>query len=164
MRRRASRGEPEPRTVSKRRRFPPASALRYQFGSPNSIEPSRVRALFRAAGWTEDIAAYSAQQIRKLLHHSHTVLTAWHQSHLVGLASAVSDGVLCAMVQNLVVHPRYRRRGLGTRLLRMLARKLSAERISCIYVLGMPGRRARAFFDRTGFRPLRWNVYLRLNH
>lgn len=163
MKRRAARDRPEREARSRRRLSPSAPALRFQFDNSKGIDPAHIRALFRAAGWTEDIAGYSSPQIRKLLRHSHTVLTAWHDTHLVGLATAVSDGVLCGMVQNLVVHPRYRRQGLGTRLLRRLARELARERISCLYVLGMRGRKARAFFDRAGFRSLRWNVYLRLN-
>ncbi|MGH9803621.1 MAG: GNAT family N-acetyltransferase [Candidatus Acidiferrales bacterium] len=166
MMRRAVRGQSELRRSSAEARgLTPAgeSYFRFRLGNSKGIEPARLRSLFRAAGWTEDIARYSAPQIRKLLRQSHTVLTAWDGKNLVGLASAVSDGVLSGMVQNLVVHPRYRRRGLGARLLRELARVMSAQRIGSIYVLGTPGGRARAFFNRAGFRPLRWGVYVRLN-
>lgn len=127
------------------------------------IPPAAVRKLFREAGWTEDIARYSPTQIRKLLGCSHLVLTARNQSQeLVGFVSAVSDGVLCGLVQNLVVHPKYRRRGLGTRLLRELAQTMRRQGIPCLYVLGRRGKGARAFFHRVGFRPLQWNVFVRL--
>lgn len=137
-------------------------SLRFQLANTGAVRPDDIRKLFRAAGWTEDIARYSAPQIRKLLRHSHAVLTAWHGKELVGLASAVSDGVLCGVVQNLIVHPRYRRRGLGSRLLRRLARQLTAQRIASVFVLGSRGSKARHFFGRAGFRPLDWNVYVRL--
>lgn len=126
------------------------------------IAPAEVKTLFRAAGWTEDIASYAPSQIRKLLRNSHLVLTAWnHDRELVGFASAVSDGVVCGLVQNLVVHPRYRRRGLGTRLLRQLAAAMNRQGIPCLYALGTRSRRARAFFRRVGFHPLTWSVFLR---
>jgi N-acetylglutamate synthase-like GNAT family acetyltransferase len=126
------------------------------------VDAAQVKALFRAAGWTEDLARYSPTQIRKLLRHSHMVLTAWSEETLVGFASVVSDGVLCGLVENLVVHPDYRGQGLGTRLLRELARLMKRQRISCLYVLGTRGARSRAFFRRGGFRPLDWSIYLRL--
>ena len=127
------------------------------------IDPAAVRKLFRAAGWTEDIARYSPSQIRKLLRSSHLVLAARNQNReLIGFISAVSDGVLCGFVQNLVVHPTYRRRGLGTRLLRELARRMRRQGISYLYVLGRRGKGARAFFHRVGFRPLPWNVFVHL--
>ena len=139
------------------------TSLQFRLGNSKEVDPTNLRNLFRAAGWTEDIARYSAPQIRKLLRHSHIVLTAWDGKALVGLASAVSDGALSGMVQNLIVHPRYRRRGLGARLLRELAREMRAQRIASVYVLGTRGRKARAFFSRAGFRQLDWNVYVRLN-
>lgn len=128
------------------------------------VNPAQVRALFRAAGWTEDIARYSTAQIQKLLRHSYLVLTAWNdEDQLVGFASAVSDGVLCGLVQNLVVHPDYRGHGLGTKLLRDLSQAMRRQGVHYLYALGTRGRRAHRFFGRVGFRPLRWNVYVRLN-
>jgi N-acetylglutamate synthase-like GNAT family acetyltransferase len=125
------------------------------------VAPAAVRQLFRATGWTEDIAAYSPRQIEKLLRHSHLVLTAWDGKKLVGFASAVSDGVLCGLVQNLVVHPDYRGNGLGTRLLQELAASMRRQRIPCLYALGTRGKKAGSFFRRVGFHPLNWKVFLR---
>lgn len=126
------------------------------------VDPAAVKALFRAAGWTEDIAHYRPAQIQKLLRHSYLVLTAWTDKRkLVGFASAVSDGVLCGLVLNLLVHPAHRGNGLGTRLLRELSRAMNRQGIGCLYVLGTRGKKARAFFRRIGFHPLAWNVFLR---
>lgn len=127
------------------------------------INPRQVKALFRDAGWTEDLAHYAPKQIQKLLRHSHLVLSAWNRKKLVGFASAVSDGVLCAMVQNLVVHPDFRRRGLGTALLREMARTMKKQHVSCLFALGHRRGWARRFFERVGFRPLDWGVYLSLS-
>jgi len=140
----------------KRRRRPVVRLL-----NSKRIAPAAVRELFRSTGWTEDIAAYSPRQIQKLLRHSHLVLTAWDANKLVGFASAVSDGVLCGLVQNLVVHPDYRGTGLGTRLLRQLAATMRRQDIPCLYALGTRGKKAGAFFRRVGFHPLNWKVFLR---
>ncbi|MBI4466969.1 MAG: GNAT family N-acetyltransferase [Acidobacteria bacterium] len=135
---------------------------RVRLRKSKQVPPAEVKALFRAAGWTEDIAAYSPTQIRKLLRHSYLVLTAWSRDgKLVGFASAVSDGVLCGLVQNLVVHPAYRRNRLGTRLLRELASTMRRQGIPCLYALGTRSQRARTFFRRVGFHPLTWSVFLR---
>lgn len=147
-----------------RRPAPRSSAgLRVRLHDSKRVSPAQLKALFRATGWTEDLARYSRAQIQKLLRHSHLVLTAWNdKQELVGFASAVSDGVLCGLVQNLVVHPAFRRAGLGTRLLRQLAGTMRRQGISCLYALGTRSRAAQAFFRRVGFRPLNWNVYVRL--
>ncbi|MBI2956965.1 MAG: GNAT family N-acetyltransferase [Acidobacteria bacterium] len=133
-----------------------------QFKDSKRVPSAQVRALFRAAGWTEDVARCSPAQIQKMLRQSHRILTAWEEKKMVGFASAVSDGFLCGMVQNLVVHPRHRRRGIGTRLLSDLARRMARDGVPCLYVLGTRGRTARDFFHRVGFRPLDWRVFARL--
>ena len=142
------------------RRSKPEPKLR--LGNSKRVDPAQVKALFRAAGWTEDLARYSPQRIKKFLRQSHLVLTAWNEKTLLGFASAVSDGALCALVENLVVHPAHRRRGLGTRLLREVARTLKRQHISCLYALGTRGLRARRFFRRVGFHPLDWKIFVHL--
>lgn len=153
----------KPRQRRRRRKPDQATAeTKLRLSSSKRVDPAQVKALFRAAGWTEDLARYSRAQIQKLLRHSHLVLTVWNRKELVGFASVVSDGILCGLVQNLVIHPDYRGRGLGTRLLRELARTLSRQRISCLYALGTRSKKARVFLSRVGFRPLAWNVFVRL--
>ena len=140
----------------------PVEAARLRLSNSKNINPTQVRTLFRAAGWTEDLSRYSLPQIQKVLRHSHLVLSAWEGKKLVGLASAVSDGVLCGMVQNLVVHPGHRRRGLGTRLLKELARIIDRQGVSHLYALGTTGEAARRFYGPIGFRALDWKVFVRL--
>lgn len=147
---------------SRRRPAPRPALSRLRISASKRIDPEKVKALFRASGWKEDLARYRPAQIQKLLRHSHLVLSAWNQEELVGFASAVSDGVLCGLVENLIVHPAYRKRGLGTRLLRELAGKMKKQRISCLYVLGNRGQRSQRFFRRVGFHPLDWRIYVRL--
>ncbi|MFQ5694950.1 MAG: GNAT family N-acetyltransferase [Terriglobia bacterium] len=138
--------------------------LKFRLKSSKQVNPKLVRALFREAGWDEDIAHYTTSRIEKLLRHSRQVLTAWDDEKLVAFASTVSDGVLCAMVQNLVVHPKCRNYGLGTRLLREIARANKRDGSSCLYVLGRRSPGARTFFGRIGFKPLDgWQVLVRLS-
>jgi N-acetylglutamate synthase-like GNAT family acetyltransferase len=147
---------------SRRRRAPGKALPRLRFSTSKRIDPKQVKALFRAGGWKEDLARYSPAQIQKLMRNSHLVLSVWNQKQLVGFASAVSDGVLCGLVENLIIHPDYRGGGLGTRMLRELAGIMKRQRITCLYVLGNRGKRAQTFFHRVGFRPLDWRIYLRL--
>lgn len=124
------------------------------------VSPAQVKQLFRAAGWTGDLAHYSDRKLRRTLDHSHLIVTAWSAKDLVGFANAISDGVVCAMVENLVVHPKHRSRGLGTRMLRSLRRELRRHRVEFVFTLGPRGRRTREFFGRAGFQPLAWGVFL----
>ena len=148
--------------MKSRRRQTPGKALpRLRFSKSKRIDPKQVKALFRAGGWKEDLARYSPAQIQKFMRKSHLVLSAWDQKQLVGFTTAVSDGVLCGLVENLIIHPDYRGRGLGTRMLRELAATMKRQRITCLYALGNRGPRPQKFFRRVGFHPLDWKIYLR---
>lgn len=124
------------------------------------VAPAQVKNLFRAAGWTEDLAHYSEQKLRRKLSRSHLVVTAWNAKRLVGFASVISDGALCALVDNLVVHPDHRKRGVGTSLLRGVSRELRRQKVEYVFILGTRGRRPREFFQRAGFQSFPWNVFL----
>ena len=124
------------------------------------VAPTQLKTLFRAAGWTEDLARYSDQKLRRKLSRSHLVVTAWNAKRLVGFASVISDGALCALVDNLVVHPDHRKRGAGTSLLRRVSDELSRQKVKYVFILGTRGWHTREFFERAGFQSLSWNVFL----
>jgi ribosomal protein S18 acetylase RimI-like enzyme len=62
----------------------------------------------------------------KILEGSHTVVLAIddEESRVVGFVTAVSDGVLAAYIPLLEVLPEYRRRGIGSELVRRAMEKL----------------------------------------
>ncbi len=142
----------------------PRPGGRIELRNSKRVPPAELKRLFRESGWTEDIVRYSPSRVRKLLRQSHLVLTAWDDKKMVGFASVVSDGTLCGLVQNLLVHPRYRGRGLGTRLLRHLTRFMRRQGVTFLYALGGRGPQVRTFLNRAGFRRLTWSVFLRHNH
>lgn len=76
-----------------------------------------VLALYRANGWS---SAQKPDLLRKALLASHSLVTAWDGSRLVGLGNAISDGYLVVYYSHLLVLPDYQGRGIGTRLMQML--------------------------------------------
>ena len=84
-------------------------------------------ALYDAVGWT----AYTAEPERLLagLAGSHLVLTARDDDgRLVGLARTLSDGVTACYLQDLLVHPAARRRGVGRALVEEVLRRYAHVR------------------------------------
>ena len=67
----------------------------------------------------------------------------------VGTLTVWSDGVNFAWLDDLVVHPGYRRRGFGTRLVTETLARLASDGISAVQVLPVPGR--EPFFAGLGF-------------
>lgn len=51
--------------------------------------------------------------------HSGFVASAWDETLLVGTVRIIDDGIAFALIADLLVHPNYRRHGIGTNLIRM---------------------------------------------
>ena len=68
---------------------------------------------------------------------------------LVGFVSVISDGVADALLVDLLVHPDFQGKGLGTELVRRVISDLTADGIRSIQVIFNPS--LRGFYSRFGF-------------
>jgi ribosomal protein S18 acetylase RimI-like enzyme len=85
--------------------------------------------------------------VRQQLRGSRYVAAAWDGARLVGFVRAISDGITNAYVCTMVVHEDYRRRGIGTELVR----RLVGERDGVRWVLHSADD-AVQFYERLGFQ------------
>ncbi|WP_328561766.1 GNAT family N-acetyltransferase [Streptomyces coelicoflavus] len=67
---------------------------------------------------------------------------------LVGAGRALADGVDCAYIADVAVHPEYQGRGLGSDIIRKLLELADGHKRIILYAA--PG--AEAFYRRLGFR------------
>jgi GNAT superfamily N-acetyltransferase len=84
------------------------------------IPAEGVLGLYQAAGWWPE---RTAEQVRAVLRASPAV-GAWHGQDLIGFARAVTDGILRAYVEDVVVSPDWRGMGVGHALLAGLMEQL----------------------------------------
>ncbi len=75
-----------------------------------SVTRKQILDLYKANEWS---SANKPTQLRNGLLNSHTLITAWDGSQLVGLGNALSDGHLVAYFPHLLVHPHYQRQGIA---------------------------------------------------
>ena len=71
---------------------------------------------------------------------------------LVGLVRVVGDGASIAYVQDLLVHPDWQRRGIGTRLLRDAMERFA--RVRQFLLLADDAPVPRAFYETMGLGPV----------
>ncbi len=103
-------------------------------------------ALFQASdynGW------WTERNARASLDYAYLVGTAWMNGQMVGTIIVLSDGVNSAQIDDIVVHPGYRGRGIGSTLLREALERLRTLRLDFVQLMPVPGR--EAFFERFGF-------------
>lgn len=68
-------------------------------------------------------------ELRRSFENSAVVVFAWHGERVIGKARALSDGVCNAYVVDVWTHSDYRRRGIATRLMTLLADRLPGQHI-----------------------------------
>lgn len=120
-------------------------------------EEGAISALRRACGWSADTVA---QQFRAMREARREIWIAECDGYLVGTVTVewltddrqLADGQTRSHISNLVVHPMYRRRGVGKGL--MVAVERAAARKGCsVITIGVDrgNNYARALYERRGY-------------
>ena len=96
-----------------------------------------VQRLFLSVQW---ISGQYPKRLYKALQHSSTVLTAWDENRLVGLARVLDDSELLAYVHYVLVDPAYQGCGIASQLVERIKEKYK----DYLYIELMPEERANA--------------------
>ncbi len=113
--------------------------------SSRVIPAHQVLALYRAQGWWPE---RNAEQVTAALNCGPAV-AAWHRDHLVGFARAVTDGVLRAYLEDVVVAPEFRDAGLGRALVAAIVDLLQPVPVISLFC----STDLVAYYQESGFHP-----------
>lgn len=93
---------------------------------------------------------------KKILENSCTIISAWSGDHLIGFARGISDQVRYAQVLDVLVHPDYRRDGIGKELISRLVN----DPAMCVrgVILGTPSM--KEFYESAGFKCVNDEAFL----
>jgi spermidine synthase len=84
---------------------------------------------------------------------SHCFMVAAQGTEIVGMGRAISDGASDAYIQDVLVKPGFRRRGIGRRLVRELVRRVERGGLDWVGLIAEPG--SSRLYASLGFRPMR---------
>ena len=118
------------------------SDIHYQ--ETRELPLEKVLALYRANQWS---AAQKPEMLHRALLASHSLVTAWDGSNLVGLGNAISDGHLVVYYSHFLVLPEYQGHGIGTELMRRLMKRYQGFHQQVLVADG----RAVGFYRKFGF-------------
>ena len=105
--------------------------------------------LFLSTGWNDDYR-FTDDRIFESIQHSWYCLSAYDDSELVGFGRIISDGVLHALIVDLIITPAYKGRGVGSELLRRLIEQCRTHGIPDIQLFCATGQ--TGFYLKHGFK------------
>ncbi len=103
--------------------------------------------LYRIAGWVEEND--DCGFLGAALANSCAVCVAYCDGRVAGMGRALGDGVSDAYIQDVVVDPDLRRRGIGGAIVRALVAELRRRGVDWIGLVGEPG--TEEFYRSLGF-------------
>lgn len=109
------------------------------------VSLQEIDALF-AAAW----AGHNPRDWGPVLKRSHVYLCAYSESRLVGFVNVASDGGIHGFILDTTVHPEFRRRGIGRRLVIRAASEARDRKLEWLHVDFEP--QLRGFYEGCGFR------------
>jgi GNAT superfamily N-acetyltransferase len=119
--------------------------VEYRNGVP---EVAAYATLFATTGWAAD-RPLAMSELERALAGTWRVVAAYDAGELVGIGRIVSDGVVYALIVDVIVAPSWQRRGIGTEITGRLVAMCEVASIRYIHLFAAQGK--RAFYERQGF-------------
>jgi len=104
--------------------------------------------LFETTGWNTKYGA-SAEELHTSIQQSWHLVSAFDADHLVGFGRTISDGIMHALIVDMIVLPEYQGRGIGGRILTDLLERCREHNIRDIQLFCARGK--AGFYRRFGF-------------
>jgi GNAT superfamily N-acetyltransferase len=123
--------------------------LEFEYSFEREIDIPALQRLLRQTDWAND---RSDEGVEQTLRASFLKLGVWRGDELIAFARVFGDGMYRAHIDDVVVDESWRRRGIGSEMLRRIADALGhVEEVS----LGCE-ERVIPFYESVGFRRTPW--------
>jgi len=112
-----------------------------------------IVSLYKAGGWWKE--SYDKSKIKDLIKGSYAfaVVIEKKTNKTVGMGRILSDGISDAYLQDLIILPEYRKKGLGRYLVDELVKYCYSKNIKWIALISEPNQ--DGFYSNIGFRQMK---------
>ncbi len=104
-----------------------------------------IISLYQSAGLVRPCD--DSERIEKMYQHANLIISAWHDSELVGVARSLTDFCYCCYLSDLAVKAEFQKSGIGKKLI-ALTREEIGEQTSLIL---LSASRAMNYYPAVGF-------------
>ncbi|MDR2931577.1 MAG: GNAT family N-acetyltransferase [Oscillospiraceae bacterium] len=114
------------------------------YAQTRQFTSAQLKDLFNSVGWE---SARFSDKLVTAMHNSENVVSAWDGDQLVGLMTAMSDGVMTVYFHWLLVRPEYQGQGIG----RTITEKMLENYKSYISRILLSYNEQVGFYEKLGF-------------
>jgi aralkylamine N-acetyltransferase len=118
--------------------------------------------IYKEAGWWESSWGENPDFLNYIVKDSAVFAGAFFDKKLIGMGRALSDLASDAYIQDLAVLKKFRRKGIGKKIIQKLVEKLKFENVDWIGIVAQPG--TNLFYEKLGFEPLKDHIPLKLKN
>ena len=108
------------------------------------IKPEDISSLREAVGWNR-----MDRELCNPLLTSYCHIAVYEGNELIGYIDSISNGVTDAYIQDLMVHPKYQGKGIGTELMNRMIDYMKEKHIYIVSVIFE--EKLKGFYERFGF-------------
>ncbi|MEM9276277.1 MAG: GNAT family N-acetyltransferase [Cyanobacteria bacterium P01_F01_bin.143] len=113
----------------------------------SQIDFNQIQELFvLGAFWAQE---RTVEDIKIAVENSDPVVTVWERDRIIGFARATSDCVYRAGIWDVVIHPEYRGRGLGGKLVETVLAHPKVNKVERVY---LTTTNQKNFYKKIGFK------------
>ncbi len=127
----------------------------------DSWNQDEIIKLYKTGGWWKD--NYEPSAINHLIRGSYAFAIAFDNKikKAIGMGRVISDSVSDAYIQDLIVLPEYRNKGIGRDLVKMLINYCEKKGVNWIALIAEPNQ--DGFYKKIGFKEMKNYVPLKYN-
>ena len=125
---------------------------------PTPAQVQGVLELYRLQGWWGAPGDHDPELAGAIIRGSHCFVIASHEGRLVGMGRTISDRASDAYIQDLIVHPEFRGKGIGTGMVKELVGRLQSDGLVWIGLVAEAG--TWDFYRRIGFADMPGSILM----
>ncbi len=108
-------------------------------------------ALYEDATWWDKDD--STDYLDTMVTNSFCFVGAFDNEKMIGMGRAISDGCSDAYIQDIIVLSKYRKHGIGNKIVKKIVVFLKESKISWIGLIGEPG--TESFYEKLNFKKMK---------
>ncbi|MCF8369543.1 MAG: GNAT family N-acetyltransferase [Bacteroidales bacterium] len=121
----------------------------FYFKDTELPDESKLFSLFLTTGWNESYKLEKSEMFTAVK-NSWYYVSACDKEKLIGFGRILCDGIVHALILDLIVHPDYQNQGIGKTILNKLVDKCRQHRIRDIQLYSVKGK--DGFYRKMGFK------------